>query len=457
MEEESLKNPKIIPCSIALGKTLPRYSGINTITADEEKIDQNEHLRDQLVKDLELTINKYMNDKERMETMKQLKVMKVNSILPNSNSFLQERRLSEILSLSLAKDKFEEKKNLEKKKESQSQNLIIETNQNQTNKEDEQYQPQNNDNEEGGYKAFSENENNDQSTPLNKTQQEMMEVNEEGGYKPFSYDEQPKNEEGGYKAFNKNENNDQSTPLNKSQQEIMEVNEEGFYKTFSDSQNLKDYANQSNNSLNSSGNGYILLKVEENPIDIKLDSRNYVEEMNNYTMLDNNEIDKYLEESGYSSNRASLKSRASINKMDFRKKGYIKKSLGNAKTMEVTISNDHEFLRTTSPNNDIAIKLDKKTDNTVKISHSKVNDQLNQFHECLKVLGDHSTRTYEIRMRTYNQISSITNDFLHDSEQYGKIIIREIGIPVENKTIKPINKGGILGGEKCKFFFFATF
>ena len=410
MEEESLKNPKIIPCSIALGKTLPRYSGINTITADEEKIDQNEHLRDQLVKDLELTINKYMNDKERMETMKQLKVMKVNSILPNSNSFLQERRLSEILSLSLAKDKFEEKKNLEKKKESQSQNLIIETNQNQTNKEDEQYQPQNNDNEEGGYKAFSENENNDQSTPLNK-----------------------------------------------SQQEIMEVNEEGFYKTFSDSQNLKDYANQSNNSLNSSGNGYILLKVEENPIDIKLDSRNYVEEMNNYTMLDNNEIDKYLEESGYSSNRASLKSRASINKMDFRKKGYIKKSLGNAKTMEVTISNDHEFLRTTSPNNDIAIKLDKKTDNTVKISHSKVNDQLNQFHECLKVLGDHSTRTYEIRMRTYNQISSITNDFLHDSEQYGKIIIREIGIPVENKTIKPINKGGILGGEKCKFFFFATF
>ena len=35
--------------------------------------------------------------------------------------------------------------------------------------------------------------------------------------------------------------------------------------------------------------------------------------------------------------------------------------------------------------------------------------------------------------------------------------MKEVGVSLEEKTIKPINKGGILGGEKCIFLFFFLF
>lgn len=40
------------------------------------------------------------------------------------------------------------------------------------------------------------------------------------------------------------------------------------------------------------------------------------------------------------------------------------------------------------------------------------------------------------------------SDFTYAAKTYGRIIISEIYLPVEEKTIKPATMGGIAGGEK---------
>jgi hypothetical protein len=52
----------------------------------------------------------------------------------------------------------------------------------------------------------------------------------------------------------------------------------------------------------------------------------------------------------------------------------------------------------------------------------------------------------------------LTRDVLLFTEQdfavsEAKIIIDEIGLPVEQKSIKPVNLGGIAGGQKVQFLF----
>jgi hypothetical protein len=49
----------------------------------------------------------------------------------------------------------------------------------------------------------------------------------------------------------------------------------------------------------------------------------------------------------------------------------------------------------------------------------------------------------------YDAIRTLAADFAASAERYGKIIISEIGIPVDKKTIKPVaGVGGAAGGEK---------
>jgi hypothetical protein len=48
----------------------------------------------------------------------------------------------------------------------------------------------------------------------------------------------------------------------------------------------------------------------------------------------------------------------------------------------------------------------------------------------------------------YQRLSQIAHEFIFVAETYGKVIISEINVPFDQKTIKPISIGGQAGGEK---------
>ncbi|ELR11467.1 uncharacterized protein ACA1_122080 [Acanthamoeba castellanii str. Neff] len=48
----------------------------------------------------------------------------------------------------------------------------------------------------------------------------------------------------------------------------------------------------------------------------------------------------------------------------------------------------------------------------------------------------------------FTKLARLAHDFVFAAETYGKIIISELGLPVEKKTIKPVAAGGQAGGEK---------
>jgi hypothetical protein len=56
----------------------------------------------------------------------------------------------------------------------------------------------------------------------------------------------------------------------------------------------------------------------------------------------------------------------------------------------------------------------------------------------------------------YELLAHLGNDFVGSAAKYGKIIISELYLPYTQKTIKPINAGGVMGGEKymCQGIFF---
>jgi hypothetical protein len=66
--------------------------------------------------------------------------------------------------------------------------------------------------------------------------------------------------------------------------------------------------------------------------------------------------------------------------------------------------------------------------------------------ELFKLANDFGTPLEKFRVRTINSHKICCPAFI--AECYGKIIISEKALPVDMKTIKPVNAGGIAGGEK---------
>ncbi|KAL6066162.1 Clu domain-containing protein [Balamuthia mandrillaris] len=56
----------------------------------------------------------------------------------------------------------------------------------------------------------------------------------------------------------------------------------------------------------------------------------------------------------------------------------------------------------------------------------------------------------------YQALALLSRDFVKTASMYGRIVISEYFIPPEKKTIKPVNVGGLAGGEKfiCRNIFF---
>ncbi|KAF2070369.1 hypothetical protein CYY_008312 [Polysphondylium violaceum] len=50
----------------------------------------------------------------------------------------------------------------------------------------------------------------------------------------------------------------------------------------------------------------------------------------------------------------------------------------------------------------------------------------------------------------FRKLSNIANDFVYCADTFGKIIISELHLPAESKTIKPLALGGVAGGLKFK-------
>ncbi|KYR01650.1 hypothetical protein DLAC_11486 [Tieghemostelium lacteum] len=50
----------------------------------------------------------------------------------------------------------------------------------------------------------------------------------------------------------------------------------------------------------------------------------------------------------------------------------------------------------------------------------------------------------------HQKLSTIANDFVYCADIFGKIIISELHLPLENKTIKPLDLGGVAGGQKFR-------
>src|SRR5690606_28284939 len=51
-------------------------------------------------------------------------------------------------------------------------------------------------------------------------------------------------------------------------------------------------------------------------------------------------------------------------------------------------------------------------------------------------------------MMKFEHLAQLAQDFAYCAETYGKIIISEMMIPDDRKTIKPTALGGIAGGQK---------
>ena len=54
----------------------------------------------------------------------------------------------------------------------------------------------------------------------------------------------------------------------------------------------------------------------------------------------------------------------------------------------------------------------------------------------------------EQRLHVYTELAALAQDFAFTAETYGRIIISEVGMPPEKKTIKPLQLGGVVGGDK---------
>jgi hypothetical protein len=72
-----------------------------------------------------------------------------------------------------------------------------------------------------------------------------------------------------------------------------------------------------------------------------------------------------------------------------------------------------------------------------------------RFQTILSVLRDFDFFTHtHVKAQIYSSMSNLAADFVKAACTYGKIIISEGSLPTHEKTIRPVEIGGIAGGEK---------
>lgn len=78
------------------------------------------------------------------------------------------------------------------------------------------------------------------------------------------------------------------------------------------------------------------------------------------------------------------------------------------------------------------------------------NQIIDRFHKVLDLLNASPAPPIKVQLDCHKEMHTLTTNFRHDAIMYGRVIISEVGLPVEHKTIKPLNASGILGGDKYR-------
>ncbi|PRP84152.1 hypothetical protein PROFUN_04143 [Planoprotostelium fungivorum] len=78
-----------------------------------------------------------------------------------------------------------------------------------------------------------------------------------------------------------------------------------------------------------------------------------------------------------------------------------------------------------------------------EVDEKSWNQQFQQILENLNLCDDAQERS-----TIYSQLSNLAQDFVHYAKTYGKLIISELYLPDDQKTIKPNDIGGFAGGVK---------
>eukprot|EP00003_Mantamonas_plastica_P017494 TRINITY_DN289_c0_g1_i20.p1 TRINITY_DN289_c0_g1~~TRINITY_DN289_c0_g1_i20.p1 ORF type:complete len:222 (+),score=78.91 TRINITY_DN289_c0_g1_i20:118-783(+) len=89
----------------------------------------------------------------------------------------------------------------------------------------------------------------------------------------------------------------------------------------------------------------------------------------------------------------------------------------------------------------------ESTDSIVQNHEGDWNGQFQTLMETLHTLKK-GEQTSMSQMQVYESMKVLGNDFVSTAEMLGKIIISEVNVPADKKTIRPIKTTGHAGGEK---------
>ncbi len=77
-------------------------------------------------------------------------------------------------------------------------------------------------------------------------------------------------------------------------------------------------------------------------------------------------------------------------------------------------------------------------------------EMIDRFHKVVELLNASPTPPINVQLDCHREMHTITANFRNDAIMYGRVIISEVALPVEKKTIKPLDPSGILGGDKYR-------
>ena len=92
----------------------------------------------------------------------------------------------------------------------------------------------------------------------------------------------------------------------------------------------------------------------------------------------------------------------------------------------------------------------KSSKPSFSLSKSTGFQMIDRFHRVVELINSSPTPPINVQLECHREMHTITANFRNDATMYGRVIISEVGLPVEQKTIKPLDSSGILGGDKYR-------
>jgi hypothetical protein len=114
------------------------------------------------------------------------------------------------------------------------------------------------------------------------------------------------------------------------------------------------------------------------------------------------------------------------------------------KTYESAYEDSDEEIDDHESNEDEEITLENGVNKPMPIPIQAGKDWNAEF----QVLLEQQTTSEKHLTERYKKLAELARDFCYAAQVYGKIIIGELGLPIPQKTIKPVTVGGRAGGDK---------